>query len=213
MYDDEPETWPKETYNYDHFEWYTPDVVYVAEYYVCEETYETKVYFETITGEEEVYILDDLTEEKEKELYDVGHTETKRRKIKTKKVHKYIMSGGGILEDCGYIAGKSIPIIPYYGKRWFVENIERTMGHVRLAKDAQRLKNMQLSKLGEISALSTVEKPIVTPEQIAGHSNMWKDDNIKDYPYLLINPITNEEGQKIAQGPVGYTKPSNVPPA
>ena len=52
--------------------------------------------------------------------------------------------------------------------------------HVRLAKDAQRLKNMQLSKLGEISSLSTVEKPIVTPEQIAGHQNMWKEDNIKD---------------------------------
>jgi hypothetical protein len=35
-----------------------------------------------------------------------------------------------------------------YGKRWFVDNIERCMGHVRLAKDPQRLKNMQLSKLG-----------------------------------------------------------------
>ncbi len=61
------------------------------------------------------------------------------------------VSGGKVLEDAGYIAGKNIPIVVVYGKRWFVDNIERCMGAVRLAKDAQRLKNMQLSKLGEIS--------------------------------------------------------------
>ena len=48
-----------------------------------------------------------------------------------------------ILEDAGYIAGKCIPIVVVYGKRWFVDNIERCMGHVRLAKDAQRLKTLQ----------------------------------------------------------------------
>ena len=143
----------------------------------------------------------------------MGHTEVRRRNIKQRKIHKYVLSGASVLEDCGIIAGQEIPIIPVYGKRWFVESIERFMGHVRLAKDAQRLKNMQLSKLGEISALSTVEKPILTPEQIAGHANMWNDDNIKDYAYLLINPLTNEEGQTVAQGPIGYTKASNIPPA
>ena len=40
------------------------------------------------------------------------------------------------------------------------------------------------------SALSSVEKPILTPEQVAGHQVMWAEDNLKDYPYLLINPIT-----------------------
>jgi hypothetical protein len=64
----------------------------------------------------------------------------------------------------------------------------------RLAKDAQRLKNMQLSKLGEISALSSIEKPIMTPEQVAGHQVMWAEDNLRDYPYLLINPITGPDG-------------------
>jgi hypothetical protein len=123
------------------------------------------------------------------------------------------MSGGRILEDCGYIAGKCIPIVPVYGKRWFVDNVERCMGHVRLAKDAQRLKNMQLSKLGEISALSSIEKPILMPEQVAGHQMMWAEDNLKDYPYLLINPITDANGQQAISGPVAYTKPPNVPPA
>ena len=128
-------------------------------------------------------------------------------------VHKYIMSGAKILEDCGYIAGKCIPIIPVFGKRWFVDNIERCMGHVRLAKDAQRLKNMQISKLAEISALSTVEKPILTPEQVAGHQVMWSEDNLKDYPYMLVNPITDANGNQAVSGPVGYTKPPQIPPA
>jgi hypothetical protein len=123
------------------------------------------------------------------------------------------MSGGGILEDQGYIAGKNIPIVPYYGKRWFVDNVERCMGHVRLAKDPQRLKNMQLSKLGEISALSSVEKPILVPEQVAGHQVMWAEDNIRNYPYLLVNPITGPNGETQAAGPVAYTKSSDIPPA
>jgi hypothetical protein len=118
-----------------------------------------------------------------------------------------------VLEDCGYIAGKHIPIVPMYGKRWFIDGIERCMGHVRLAKDAQRLKNMQLSKLGEISALSTVEKPIFTPEQIAGHQMMWAEDNIKNFPYLLINPVTDAMGQQVVGGPAAYTKAPNLPPA
>jgi hypothetical protein len=87
------------------------------------------------------------------------------------------------------------------------------MGHVRLAKDAQRLKNMQLSKLGEISALSSVEKPILTPEQVAGHQVMWSEDNLKDYPYLLINPITDQNGNISVSGPVAYTRAPNIPPA
>jgi hypothetical protein len=84
---------------------------------------------------------------------------------------------------------------------------------VRLAKDAQRLKNMQLSKLGEISALSSVEKPILTPEQVAGHQVMWSEDNLKDYPYLLINPITDQNGNQAVSGPVAYTKSPQIPPA
>jgi hypothetical protein len=123
------------------------------------------------------------------------------------------MSGGKVLEDAGYIAGKCIPIVVVYGKRWFVDNIERCMGAVRLAKDAQRLKNMQLSKLGEISALSSIEKPIMTPEQVAGHQVMWAEDNLRDYPYLLINPITGPDGNTQAAGPMAYTKSAAIPPA
>ena len=197
------------------FDWLTPDVVYVAEYYRVEEVGETVRIFENLAGTEERYTTHDFREDEslEEMLAAVGTVEVRQKRVKKKMVHKYIMSGSKILEDCGYIAGKCIPIIPVFGKRWFVDNIERCMGHVRLAKDAQRLKNMQISKLAEISALSTVEKPILTPEQVAGHQVMWSEDNLKDYPYMLVNPITDANGNQAVSGPVGYTKPPQIPPA
>jgi hypothetical protein len=211
---DDPASWPKIIHQYE-FDWCTPDVVYVAEYFKVEEKTETIRIFQTITGEEERYTQEDFAKDEmlEETLAAVGTVEVRQRKIKTKRVHKYIMSGGKVLEDAGYIAGKCIPIVVVYGKRWFVDNVERCMGHVRLAKDAQRLKNMQLSKLGEISALSSVEKPILTPEQVAGHQVMWAEDNLKDYPYLLINPITDQNGNQSVSGPVAYTRSAAIPPA
>lgn len=211
---DDPTDWPKEIHQYE-FDWATPDVVYVAEYYKVEDVSETIRIFRAIDGTEERYRQADFQADPalEETLAAIGSVEVRQRKIKTRKVHKYIMSGGRILEDAGYIAGKEIPIVPVYGKRWFVDNVERCMGQVRLAKDAQRLKNMQLSKLGEISALSSVEKPILTPEQVTGHQVMWADDNIRNYPYLLINPIAGPDGSQQVSGPVAYTRSPQIPPA
>lgn len=211
---DDPATWPKEIHQYE-FDWLTPEVVFVAEYYRIELKNETVQIWQTIGGDEERYTNAEFDEDEELEakLAAVGTKKVREKRIKTRRVRKYILSGGKVLEDCGYIAGKCIPIVPMYGKRWFVDNVERCMGHVRLAKDAQRLANMQRSKLGEISALSSVEKPILTPEQVAGHQLMWSQDNIKNYPYLLVNPITDANGNQMNSGPIGYTHPPAIPPA
>jgi hypothetical protein len=42
---------------------------------------------------------------------------------------------------------------------------------------------------------------------------MWAEDNIKDYPYLLVNPITGPDGSQSISGPVAYTKSPAIPPA
>lgn len=213
-WNDDPESWPKEIHQYE-FDWATPDMVYVAEVYRVEEASELIRIFQTIDGEEERYSERDFEEDEmlEETLEAIGTIEVRQKRVKRRKVRKYIMSGSGILEDAGFIAGTQIPIVPVYGKRWFIDNIERCMGHVRMAKDAQRLKNMQLSKLGEISALSTVEKPLFTPEQVAGFEVMWAEDNLKNYPYLLLNTVTDANGNESLAGPIGYTKPPQIPPA
>ena len=209
---DDPASWSKTIFQY-QFDWATPDVVYVAEYYRVEDRTETVHIFRSLDGEEERYREDELTDDVLEQLDAIGSVEVRQKRVKRRRVHKYIMSGNKVLEDCGYIAGKHIPIVVVYGKRWFVDNVERCCGHVRLAKDAQRLANMQRSKLAEISALSSVEKPILLPEQIAGHQVMWQEDNLRNYPYLLINAITGADGSTQAAGPVGYTKPPAIPPA
>lgn len=209
-----PRSVPKEISDVE-YDWFTPDVVYFAEYYRVEFEKETVHVYQTLAGTEERYTDQDFEEDEElgRRLAAMGSEKVREKKVKRRKVHKYILSGDKILEDCGYIAGNNIPIIPVYGKRWFVDNVERCMGHVRLVKDAQRLKNMLTSKLAEISSLSTVQKPIFVPEQVAGHEIQWAEDNIKNYPYLLVNPITDAAGNPAPSGPVSYTQAPAIPPA
>lgn len=213
-WDDDPSTWPKEIHQYE-FDWATPDVVYVCEFYKVELKTETIYIYKDLAGEIVEYTDQQFKDDESlRETLDaIGHQQTGTRKNRTRKVHKWIMSGSKVLEDCGFIAGKCIPIVPFYGKRWFVDNVERCSGAVRLPKDMQRLLNMIISRLGEISSLSTIEKPIFTPEQILGHGDLWSEDNIVNNPYLLINAVKDPSGQKLAMGPVGYTKPPAIPPA
>lgn len=42
---------------------------------------------------------------------------------------------------------------------------------------------------------------------------MWAEDNLRNYPYLLVNPITGPNGETQATGPVAYTKSAAIPPA
>lgn len=221
---DDPASWPKDT-EYQEFDWATPDLVYLCEYYRVEDKSHTVHVFKGMDGEEVRYSDEELIEaaELEGEQENVesaigvmtlkGFMKVREKRVKKRRIRKYIMSGGKVLEDCGYIAGPNIPIVAFFGKRWVVDGVERCQGHVRLAKDAQRIKNMQYAKLMELTALSSTQKPIMTPEQVAGFQLMWSEDNIKDYPYLLVNPVTTPDGQKSPQGPVGYTQPPAIPPA
>ena len=214
--DDAPSSMPKVVHQR-QFDWLTPDVAYIAEYYVKEKVVKNLVWYKGIGDSvtPRKFDQDELDEDPEmrKQLRETGFRKDRSKQVKITKVHKYLISGSRVLEDKGYIAGSNIPIVPMYGKRWFIDNVERCMGHVRLAKDPQRLKNMQLSKLAEISAMSTVEKPIVTPEQVAGHALMWAQDNVKNYPYLLMNAVKDAQGNPVTLGPTAYTRPPQIPPA
>ena len=210
-WNDSPASWPKSV-QMTQFDWSTEDAVYVAEYYVVEKRKEKIYIYADVLGNEEEYARDDLEDEETALMIAAtGMTLVREKTVKRKKIHKWILSGGGVLEDSGYIAGANIPIVPVYGKRWFVDNKERFMGAVRLAKDSQRLKNMQLSKLAEISAYSAARKPIMTPEQIAGHENVWGQDNVENYRYLLLNPVTDGQGNEQPMGPIGYSEPPDIP--
>jgi len=225
----DPGSWDK-TVNNTEFDWYSPDLVYIAEYYKVEQKSETIRVFKNLLGEEEKFSqeefdasvedIDEAIEEGESvpmgleaELFAMGYVELRSKTVKRKKVHKYILSGQEVLEDCGYIAGKNIPIVPVYGQRRFIDGVERMQGLVRSSKDAQRLKNMQTSKLAEQSAMSSNGVPIFTPEQMAGHTEMWRDMNLNRFPYGLINTMTDQNGNPMPAGPIAYTQPPQIAPA
>jgi hypothetical protein len=216
---DNSTTWPKDI-TQASFDWCTPDVVWVAEVYEIEEKTELVHFFRGLAlGDDEPDEMEVADKElqddpnKQAELEARGFRKMREKRRKVRKVHKYIMSGGRILSDEGYIAGTCIPIVPFYGKRMFIDGIERYQGHVRLARDAQVLDNMIKSWLAEMASRFDIEKPVVTPEMIAGHAQMWADDAIQKYPYLLLNSLTDPQGGPSQLPVLQYTKAPNMPPA
>lgn len=217
-YGDDPATWDK-IVTQAEFDWATPNYVWVAEVFEVEKVREKVQYWRNtlLPDEPEKRVtqrdLDDdptLPETLTATGYELSR---EGRKVKRKVVHKYIMSGSKILEDCGIIAGSCIPIVPFFGRREVIDGVERCGGVVRLARDAQMLTNMLMSWLAEMASRFDIEKPIFTPEQVGAHANMWATDNVEKFPYLLLDPITDASGQPVATGPIGYTKAPQIPPA
>ncbi len=189
------------------FTWFLPDVIYVAECYV-RETYKSKVYTyrSELTGEER-RLHEDEVEEQIEELRATGFVLNRSRSIEKRRVHKYIINGQRVIEDCGIIAGEHIPLIPYYGNRSVIDGVEQVWGLVGPGKDAQQLYNMQVGVIGEQAAMGQTAKPILMPEQIAGHEYMWAYDNIQRNPYLLLNAVRDAAGQPMPAGPIAFTQP------
>lgn len=211
--DDRMTTWPDNRNRTNWFDWFRPSVVYVAEYYEVETVKrELRIYTRAASNEEYRYFAEDMTDEMVKDLQQRGFS-VRVRRIPRKRVHKWILSGAEVLEDCGYIAGSRIPIVPFYGKRVFIENVERFKGHVRDAKDPQRLYNAQISKLAETASLAAREVPIFAPAQVEGLQNHWANMNLERHPYALAHPLTDPQtGQLVQSGPTAYIKPPDVPP-
>lgn len=215
-FDDDPATWPKQVHLHE-FDWVTPDIVWVCELYKIEETKQTVHFFRGLDESQPDMKVTDEQLEGDPDMLDqlqaTGFREVRQKQVTRCRVRKYILSGAKILDDVGYIAGEHIPVVPYYGKRWIVDGVERMMGHVRLAKDAQRLQNMLCSWLAEMASRFDIEKPVFDPRQVTNHAAMWAQDNVSKFPYLLADIVADANGTVIASGPIAYTKAPNIPPA
>lgn len=212
--DDKASDWPDGLLK-TFYDWFTPDVVRVAEYYTVEVKAEKlHVLQNRATDEERREWASDLADGDLEQLAIEGWRELRVRMVKRRRIRKYILSGAEIIgpEKGQIIAGDCIPIIPVYGKRWWIDNMERTRGHVRLAKDPQRIYNAQISKLTETAATAATERPIFTPEQVAGHEQSWAEANINRAPYALINPTVNADGSTQLAGPVAMVSPPQMSP-
>jgi len=196
-----------------HYDWYTPDVIYVAEYYRVEHVSDRIIVLRhKVTGEQRREYASRTPAEQIADLEIQGWQVLRRTQARRRIVRKWTMSGQKMLSKGKTIAGSLIPVVPFYGKRWFIDNMERSRGHVRLAKDPNRIYNSQVAKLVETSALAPLERPIVTTTQIAGHEQSWADANINRAAYALINPTMDANGNELPSGPVGKIEPPTLAP-
>ena len=194
-------------------DWFTSEQIAVAEYYEVEEANDPLYVFTHNTSGEEKRIWKSELDDGEAEQLAVDGWAVEKQNRKRKRVRKYIMSGAEVIEDRGYIAGDKLPIIPVYGKRYYVEGMERWEGIVQPKMDDQRLHNTMLSHLAELATQSPREVPIFDPEQMTGNlPNHWAEANIKRLPYLLAASLRDDNGGIVQAGPVGYLKPPDVPP-
>lgn len=105
--------------------------------------------------------------------------------------------------------GEHIPLIPVYGKRWFIDDIERVEGHIAKAMDPQRLYNLQVSMLADTAAQDPGQIPIVGMEQIRGLEKHWEARNKKRPAFLPLREVRDKSGNIIAGAtPAGYTQPA-----
>lgn len=197
------------------FDWRDGDNVKVAEHYVVDETKRDIVKLEHQHEDEPVtlYKDDERYEQELESLLAQGYTLILDKTIKERVIKGYVLDGSGIIEKMGVIAGTYLPIAPFYGKRMYVSGREVTSGHVRLSRDAQIAYNMQMSGLMDLASKPQDEIPIVTPEQIKGHSHQWARKDVDRLPYLTLHPVRDAQGNIVSTGPQAYTKAPVIPQA
>jgi hypothetical protein len=195
------------------FDWFLPDVVIKAEYYEVENNLDDMlVLTQALSGEQQREWADEIEPDDLKNLKAQGWKAETVKRLRTR-VRKYLMTGAEVLEDQGYIAGTEIPIVPVYGKRWFVDNQERFRGYVSKRMDAQRIYNAKVSKLSETDALAPREKPIFDPEQLPPHlQDLWSKQEQERHPYALASALRNPDGTIASLGPIGKIEPPQVAP-
>lgn len=193
------------------YDWFEPEVVYIAKYYeVRKESVDVISYRQPLTGEIATYDSDQV-EDIEDELAIAGFQEVARRSVKRRRVYVSVVDGQNFLEKPRRIPGEHIPLIPVYGKRWFIDDIERVEGHIAKAMDPQRLYNLQVSMLADTASKDPGSIPIVGLEQIRGLEKHWEGIDRKRPAFLVLRETRDKAGNIVGPAtPAGYTQPAQL---
>jgi hypothetical protein len=166
--------------------WVTKDTVRIAEYFVKEPVEKT------------IYLLEGgAVVDKPK----AGDIVLRTRKVQSYNVMWYLLSGDKVIESKKWLGRKYIPVIPVWGKEFNVAGKRKVRGLIRNAKDIQRIYNYWYSVDTETIALQPKSPYILTPKQIAGYEDQWKDAHKRNYPYLLANADKDAPGWPHRQAP------------
>ncbi len=144
----------------------------------------------------------------EDELAELDVTVVRTREVDSHTIEWVKVSGAEVLEGPIEYNWKYIPIVPVYGRTINIEGAEHYEGVIRHAKDAQRSYNYNRSTAMEITAIQPKAPYMVTPKMIKDHEEMWRQANVKNYPFLLYDidpsaPMAKPSREAPPQIPVG----------
>lgn len=210
--DDAATDWPENSFA-TTYDWFRPDTIMVCEYYEkVERNEKLLILTHPLLDEEERFWEDEIEADELAERRAQGW-KIKRQDRERCRVVKYTLSGAEVLVEHGPIAGDCIPVVPVYGKRWYVDGQERFRGHVSKRMDAQRIYNAKVSKLAETDSRAPNEVPVFAPQQMEGLTQFWEEANVNRAPYLLANPLIDDvTGQIVQTGPTMTLQPPSLAP-
>lgn len=197
------------------FDWYSPDVIYVAQYYErIQEPTTLITYQNPLTGHKATYD-DRQIKDVEDELKSIGYFVVKRTKGKRWYVYCSVIDGEKILVNRVRLPGRYIPLIPVYGNRNYIDNIERITGHVQPSMDSQRLYNMVVSLIAEAAVNGTKQRPILYNEEVDGFEADWQNADKDDLSFVRLGKPAGVAEQATPYRPqvVGMTPLSQISPA
>lgn len=173
--------------NYE-YKWTNSDVVYVAQYYERRlEKVTVSAWVNPLTGHRAVYENDQIASV-EKELKAIGYRKTEEKEVKRWHVYCSVVCGDRVLEKPVRIPGSYIGIIPVYGQRNYLDNVEYMTGHVQASMDSQRLYNFSISAIAKDAQYGSRSIPILNGGEITGDvADDWERARKDDLPYVRLN--------------------------
>ena len=185
----------------DDEDWQTDEDVRIAEYWY-KEPYQKEIW-QLIDGK-----VVDASEDIPQEMIKKGSDGRPRsRVVDTHKIMMCIASGNSILEGPIEWAGTMFPFVPVYGEYYIVDGKVYWNGITRFAKDPQRSYNVSRTAITETIAQAPQAKYWVTQDQSEGHTDVWKEAHMKNFPFLVYNP------DPLAPGPPARMGSADVPVA
>lgn len=195
--DEFDETWPDFKEKPDDFEdfgdqtlWYEDEKVFIAEYF--RRVPVKKTIGEIVTGDGKKIIIEIKEDTIEKSL--------RTREVNDFKIEWYKLCGHAILERGEWI-GNEIPIIEVVGQEIQLEGKTYKKSLGKDVEDINRALNYWFTSLTEKVALSPKAPYLVTPQQIRGFEDEWKNANVDLQPYLRYNSLGTSGAPQRAPSP------------
>jgi len=173
-------------------EWISKDEVMIGEYWVREKTkvtiYQISLNTEIEDGEVKqdiITVKEDELKELDKESYEI----LQERETDEINVKQYILSADEILEENEW-AGKYIPIIGIYGKKFTVNGKLFYKSLVYDGLDAQRMYNFERSEQADMLSKQPKAPWIGVEGQFDGHEEEFQYANVDNAAYLEYRNVT-----------------------